>query len=256
MQTEFSEFSYSYAVTETLRRSGVGRFTAAPVIPPLTIEGDVFGGFDLGVEILGTPVLLQFKVPQVMANKSSLLPKGFNLPYYRMHLRPYRHSGQHRMLMAHESAGCLVYYVSPLFHRISELDALYSSGQVWNESIWIEPTRIGELPDDGFHHVAYDATNQNWCLYSEPRRHEFNCRGETLEGRLAHRIPERITTVDTENRLKELLQSMLEAASSQRLAKSDELLVERISGSRPELAVALLAKLYFDCELFLINRIE
>src|SRR5690606_22604643 len=44
------------------------------------------------------------------------------IPYYRMHLRPARHSRQHAMLLELELAGNEVYYCAPAFHQPAELN--------------------------------------------------------------------------------------------------------------------------------------
>ena len=125
MKPNTSEFSYGYAVTdELIHRHGLP-ITASPVFPSLYQEGQIGGGYDVHLPMMGLPLFLQFKLSDHMVRRSAREAQAGHLsvPYYRMHLRPKRHSAQHEMLLNLENiGGPAVYYVAPAFHQSSELN--------------------------------------------------------------------------------------------------------------------------------------
>jgi hypothetical protein len=116
MRPLLSEFSYGYALTEELAGGALGGLTAAPIFPSLYQEGQVGGGYDLELPLMGAPLYVQFKLSDCMVYRSAAEWDDFGHSYYRMHLRPQRHSEQHQMLCDLEAAGNQVYYVAPYFH--------------------------------------------------------------------------------------------------------------------------------------------
>jgi hypothetical protein len=91
----------------------------------------------------------------------------FGSPFYRMHLRPRRHSRQHELLLNLERQGELVYYAAPAFHTSNELNQAYLNKEVILSSYFIPPSAIGPLPDDDEHHVALRPRGDAYLL-SEP----------------------------------------------------------------------------------------
>jgi hypothetical protein len=143
--SEFSEFSYGYALVDNLAHSGsMGGVTGAPRFISLLEEGSAGGGFDVALDFVAWPFFLQFKIPQIMRRRSEPprgMPLGFRTPYYRMHLRTERvnSSGmtQHEQLMELEQNNPLsVFYVAPRFHTAEELDQNYLAQCVHDESEW------------------------------------------------------------------------------------------------------------------------
>jgi hypothetical protein len=70
MKPEFSEFSFGYALTENARHAGLGDFTAAPIFSSTVAEGRAGGGYDVELTFNGVPMLLQFKIPEVLTRHS------------------------------------------------------------------------------------------------------------------------------------------------------------------------------------------
>src|SRR5436190_10639379 len=113
MRPLLSEFSFGYALTEELVAGALGGLVAAPIFPSLLQEGHAGGGYDLQLPLAGAPLYLQFKLSDCMVYRSAAEWNDFGHSYYRMHLRPQRHSEQHRMLCDLEATGNEVYYVAP-----------------------------------------------------------------------------------------------------------------------------------------------
>jgi hypothetical protein len=157
MKPDISEFSYGYALTDELINWHGTTLMAAPVFPSLYQEGQTGGGYDVMLQRPGLPLFLQFKLSHCMVRTSAQEVKAriFTPPFYRMHLRPARHSNQHEMLLDLESAGNEVYYSAPAFHTSDQFNMAYLLHQVRARSLWIRPSQIGHLPDLNDHHIAF-----------------------------------------------------------------------------------------------------
>ena len=92
MHPDISEFSYGYALTESLVAAAGHRIRAAPVFPSLIDEGRPGGGYDVHIPFAGFPLFLQFKLSHKMVRASAEEVKQGLLsnPFYRFHLRPTR----------------------------------------------------------------------------------------------------------------------------------------------------------------------
>jgi hypothetical protein len=176
MRPDISEFSYGYAVTEALIKGRKSSLTAAPYFPSLIKEGKEGGGYDLSLIITGVPLFLQFKLSECIVQSRADVPecaKGlFSPPFYRMHLRPERHSKQHKLLLDLEGKGYLVYYVAPCFYKPAELNDAYLNELVLERSIAVKPEAIGVLPDRYEHHLSFKDYSRIY-LFSEPRKLEW-----------------------------------------------------------------------------------
>ncbi len=163
MKPDISEFSYGYAITENLVTNSPLTLEAAPIFPSLIEEGRQGGGYDVGLPFEGMPLFLQFKLSEYMISSRSKESGSISIPYYRMKLRPTRHSSQHPMLLNLENNGSVVYYVAPKFHTPIELNDAYLSRQVLVRSVFIKPSYIGSL-DTRDHCVVFkDKVNPIVC---------------------------------------------------------------------------------------------
>lgn len=182
MHPDISEFSYGYALTETLISAFPGGLRAAPVFPSLLDEGRPGGGYDVHLPFTGFPLFLQFKLSHRMVRDTALEAQLGVLipPFYRMHLRPMKHSQQHPMLLELEATGSAVYYVAPYFHKPAELNDAYTRREVVQRSIFINPAAIGPLPDFDNHHVSFKRGAPTYLCSSDPRILREQERGEEL----------------------------------------------------------------------------
>jgi hypothetical protein len=160
MNPDFSEFSYGYAITEeivaSLKAVIIGVLQSL-VFPSLYEEGKKGGGYDLKIPLAGKPVFLQFKLCDYLKRRSAREHQQgwLNVPYYRMHLRPLRHSDQHNLLLDLETSGESVFYITPEFHLPEELNDFYPRKVVVANSAAFSPGDIGALPDDDAHYLAF-----------------------------------------------------------------------------------------------------
>ena len=101
MDPDISEFSYGYALTEELIQSSTYGLEAAPLFPSLIAEGRAGGGFDVSLPFTGWPVFLQFKLCHYMKRSTAreCVEAGFIPPFYRMPLRPRKHSDESLWLL-------------------------------------------------------------------------------------------------------------------------------------------------------------
>lgn len=149
--------------------SGLPHSGQAPTFPSLIAEGTA-GGYDVKIPLRPVALFLQFKIPQVVRRGGNQMPNGFSTPYLRMHLRT-KQPNQHGLLLEWEASGHDVYYVTPDFWEVADLDEHYSNRQVHVRSRYVRPSAIGVL-NDRPHHVAYQAGNHSRGLWrcSRPTR--------------------------------------------------------------------------------------
>lgn len=255
-----SIFYRTKALTENIRHSSLGDFKALPIFPSLQEEGAEGGGYDVKIDRPGKPLMIQFKVPEVIVRSTSKLPGTFqrpnhNLPYYRMHLRPYRHSEQHRLLMEHEDSGNLVYYACPRFHTYQDLNNYYLSNELWVRSLIVHPSEIGDLPDDYNHHIAYERDNVGFVFQSDERFVEGSYDGNSALEKLQDLVPINISIEQTQNDFEELFNSMIVMVQERNLGKGEIPNIEQIRNRGPVAGAAYLSKIFFDCDLFLLGRV-
>jgi hypothetical protein len=173
---DISEFSYGYALVEQIARNNAFQVTAAPVFPSLIQEGQAGGGYDAAIQLGGVPLFLQFKLSDYLFRSNANEYDEMGGPYYRMHIRSARHSDQHAMLLDLERSGESVFYAAPQFHTPEELNDAYMNRQVFQKSLLIKPTTIGDLPDDEEHSVAFDLAGKV-LVCSKPREIEKGSTG-------------------------------------------------------------------------------
>jgi hypothetical protein len=202
MKPDISEFSYGYALTDELIHWHGTSLTAAPVFPSLYQEGQTGGGYDVMLQRPGLPLFLQFKLSDCMIRSSAQEVQDglFNVPYYRMHIRPARHSEQHEMLLDLESRGNEVYYLAPAFHTPEELNDSYLTHQVRARSLWLRPSIIGPLPMTNMLHSRFLAFTISapgpdlWTLRAiSPNSHATS---RALIGRRAKQLSQKIRSSD------------------------------------------------------------
>ncbi len=255
MRPDISEFSYGYALTEELVcRSGMP-LRAAPLFPSLIAEGRVGGGFDVSIPFVGHLLFLQFKLSDCMVRDTAFECQGGYLspPFYRMHLRPRRHSQQHQLLLDLENRGELVFYAAPHFHTPMELNDAYLNGHVIDRSIFVQPSQIGPLPDDANHHVAF-GSGEGAFFCSEPKlllgESEFRM---SFEDKVIVGLEQQRWfdgSADSVRHLAaELIECVMERLPTGGLSP-DEL--ERLKNHDPRLQISYLARSFFACEILLV----
>lgn len=257
MKPDISEFSYGYAVTEELVANHKSRVVAAPTFPSLYEEGKKGGGYDVKIPFKGTPVFLQFKLSDYLSRKSAKehISLSLKLPYYRMHLRPLRHSQQHQLLLDLEATGEAVYYIAPEFHLPKELNRHYLTRTVVKNSAAFAPSAIGSLPDPDDHYVVFEKNSTyGYRCSEEPKKLERTSLTSALE------------TLRNLDRGRDLGEEGLSAVTRKMVdvirrrsgvaglgagpAADAEAIAER---RNPIESAAYLARTYFSCELVVVE---
>lgn len=260
MNPDFSEFSYGYAVTEELVASLKASVIAAPVFPSLYDEGKIGGGYDVKIPLAGKPIFLQFKLSDYLERTNSKEHRDgvLTVPYYRMYLRPTKHSDQHNLLLDLEASGESVFYIAPEFHLPSELNDFYLRNVVVANSAAFSPRDIGPLPDDEEHYVVFErGTTTGYRCSDEP----LEIRKTPLKEGLAPLLKSR----DVQTRqlgddgLRTIVDRMLNVLSQgeerlQRRKKSVDIEgLRRITSNRsPVESIGYIARTFFDAELLVL----
>ncbi len=173
MRLDYTEFSFGYAFTENLIRSAVQGPSTAPVFPNLVQEGRL--GYDVKVELPGSLLFLQYKLPELMVRGNAPGITKYHLPsictpYFRIALMRRDQSDQHRRLIGLEAIfPNSVYYASPVLEDVSQLNRAYATTSVHMASVLFSPREIGPLPDDNEHKIVYTSDSRYAWLCSEPK---------------------------------------------------------------------------------------
>ncbi len=216
--TEFSEFSYGYALTDSLIRTLFPGLSRAPVFPSLFAEGSAGGGYDVQIPRYPVPLFLQFKIPRVITRWSRLAPPRYTTPYYRMSLRT-KAPNQHELLLKLENKTPLVYYATPIFHTVFELDRYFAQKVVHEYSLFLKPSAIGVLNDDA-HHVAYSTRDPVcWCR-SEPKVVEPVFKGVEFLATVG-RATRELRNIEAADVLKTLWDRLVELISPAHVIRAD-----------------------------------
>lgn len=206
MRANFSEFSFGYALTESLvdNRQQFVR----PIFPTLRQEQKF--GYDLKLEQPGFSLFLQFKLCEGMSKRSAMEISYYKLdeesnplhtPFLRMPLMAAKLSPQHERLRELDSSGEQVYYATPRFYKDSDFARHYRSGLILEKTAFIRPNIIGALPDEEEHYVSFEAaSNFGWFL-SEPLLIQPIICGEEIRVSIKKRLtivpPVRISLVES-----------------------------------------------------------
>ncbi len=256
MHPDISEFSYGYAFTEEVVQSSEYGLEAAPLFPSLVQEGKS-GGYDVEIPFTGWPVFLQFKLCHYMTRSTAFEcdRAGFVPPFYRMPLRPRKHSRQHDLLLSLESEGNTVFYAAPMFHMPDELNEAYLGQRIVERSALVRPSQIGTLPSDGSHCVSFQSET-NYQLFSEPVPLEGVFTGPEVLGEvLLQGLIDRPVFDGSGESVAHLANTMVEILSKHSPEHGDNEAIERIRAERsPRHQLAYMTRAYFSCDILLIRK--
>ena len=261
LEPDISEFSYGYAITDELINHRNVRIISAPTFLSTYQEGQQGGGYDVELDRLsGIPLFLQFKLSHYLCRSSARERKEgkFRNPYYRMYLRPRRHSNQHEMLLDLESNGNDVRYCAPTFHTPDELNLAYLNHEVKERSLWIRPSWIGYLRDNETHYVAFQLHGRRYVCSEETKILDKQVSFKQFIDDITNKIKEKgQLALKTEN-LKKLADFMSEVSkkkmeiSRESIRKTDEILGDR----KPIERIAFYSSIFFDCQLYIASLRE
>ena len=163
MRPEFSEFSYSFALTRELMNSTT--LTGTPLLPSTRDEGRL--GYDLQIPISGVPVFFQFKLADYLkrSNAKYIRDGYYNTPYFRINIYKKHISNQHNILRHLANSSYLVYYVAPTFHLQDHFDNTFNSNQVISSSGFFDLSDLPTIVTDEEHHIVFlekDTSTYYW----------------------------------------------------------------------------------------------
>jgi len=256
VKPDISEFSFGYAITESLIRNSPFPLQAAPLFPSLVQEGRA-GGYDVRIPFSGFPLFLQFKLSDCMVRNSAYeSQQGVLYPnFYRMHLRPTRYSQQHPMLLDLEADGNAVYYVAPIFHTNNKLNQTYLNDRMVECSLFIRPSEIGRLPDDNNHHISF---KQSGSIYfcSKPKKIRERNEKEDFWHQLYELKRENGKIDGSEESIKQLLEKLLSVVEKHRyhlawFKRPEEF--SKLIQMPPLFQIGYITRSILECELFVVQ---
>lgn len=238
MKLGYTEFSFGYAFTENLIRSGSSTTpTGAPVFPNLIQEAQL--GYDVRIDLPGCPLFFQYKLPELMVrNRAAEISQhalaGISVPFFRMPLMRQSLSQQHQLLIRLERRfQNTVYYASPGMETLGSFNAAYNAAEVHQRSVLFSPANIGPLPDDKQHVVAYRNGLGHAWFCSDPQ--EISALSiEDIQGKVGNLFGQRrFRTLEAtaENVRREVL-----SLAPPQIRSSEDAIRARIRARRVELA--------------------
>ncbi len=166
-KSQFSEFTYGFALTHELITGPAGKFLHAPRFPSLREEGKV--GYD--VSIPGKCLFIQFKLsePLLTRRAKEVRDLSFSIPCFRMHFWPRDKSDQHKHLLTLEQTNAgSVFYAAPAFWQLDELDQFFHLKQIEENSRLVPPSKLPIPIDSNSHHLSFDsASGTKTGMYSD-----------------------------------------------------------------------------------------
>jgi hypothetical protein len=196
---------------------------APPRLPSSRVEAVL--GYGLSVKLRKRSkvksLFFQFKVA---ANYVTQL-RGRNAPQFRYHGgRPYLYfyitrpaeSKQHNILvrLCRKKRG-RVWYVAPQFVVWPDLRAHYAGGDIWRNSIRVDPLRIRLLKDNLPHKVTYEESGTSYRPWSDPMSPGDSPSLQSIE--------DETTSEDfTEEYIHRLLEDVMAAAGSESKSELDQ----------------------------------
>lgn len=179
----------------------------------------------------------------------------FQPDFYRMHLRPLKHSRQHDLLLDLERKGYPVYYAAPNFHLPEELNDAYMNDQLIDRSAFFKPSEIGPLPDQGGHHVSFK-TGYPPYLFSEPKQllEESNYR-EHLQNDLINGF-QRYPIIDGgPDSLHKFAEDLLSCIKKRRyeMGWMRPEIIRELKQREPRYQIGYIARTFFGCDVLLIK---
>ena len=192
MKSEFTEFSYGFAVTHGLLKDDPS-IDVAPRFPSLIQEGKV--GYDVKLGFPGLPIYLQFKLSDRLTRRPAKYWDIYHKPYFRFDITPLTVSQQHNLLWDLADSGEEVFYVSPLFWNTRQFNEAFQESQVAARSLWLPLGQLPCLTDDEPHHVTFTGPadpswhTDRWNLEGNRLEGEFSWQGryESIAGRFERR---------------------------------------------------------------------
>ncbi|MGH9769860.1 MAG: hypothetical protein ACREAB_20745, partial [Blastocatellia bacterium] len=240
-----SEFSYGFVLTHELVSAYGYLATDSPQGSRKRKKSDAADAAPRGY-----PLYLQFKASEYMKRRNAGESKLVGLPYFRFALHRKTQSNQHQMLIELEKKGCAVFYATPKIHEAVNLNSAFFDRQVVASSLFVNPSEIGELPDNQSHRVVFSGKSDDVYLCSKPRKLDGVIHGDAFAEAVQEIVSERVPQSLDDEFFHRLAGEMVSLISPNRR------IFDELSRGKVEMSAATfanyLAKTLFDCELLII----
>ncbi|WP_395139212.1 hypothetical protein [Armatimonas sp.] len=172
MNVEFNEFTYAFALLDSLQRSFTPKGKRLlPILPTTREEGK--HGYDARLDFTPCqPLFLQFKVCERMQRGTAIGSEVLEPPFFRFKIWPGKKSAQHDALLRLNYMHSLVFYVAPRIQTTEELTSAHVTGDLPRQSLWVRPISVGPMPDEEQHYIVYNRSGTQVYRCSEPLRIE------------------------------------------------------------------------------------
>jgi len=234
----FRERTFEFCFNAEYCQKNSANLITHPDIPTQNKEKDL--GYDVKFKIreggIARSLFLQHKVPYYAGQRVGSNAKFYdahNGPYYRFRVDTHQHN---TLVKLSRSPFEDTFYCAPIFHSRKMLEQNFWDKKIGEDSIWINPKKIGAIHDNENHNLTYNVNGENPVLHSEWKQIEqwHRASGESAP---------RLTDVEISN-------DYIERLSRNLLSWTQESKYERYvtrqlrQKSSLEIAQELLAKVY------------
>jgi hypothetical protein len=172
MKSEFSEFSYGFALSFEIMNGLGSAISGTPLFPSLFEEAQK--GYDVDFTLAGWPLFLQFKLADYLSIGNSKQYSFYGSPYFRFSIRPINKSKQHNLLKDLSKEEPEVYYVAPSFYKLVSLNDLFKSVSIFMQSVFVPLTDLPSIHGNEQHCVTFRSSSGPWKWHSD---NSFDLRG-------------------------------------------------------------------------------
>jgi len=247
MRSQLSEISYITAFSYELVTMYDFQTLGAPIFPSLKKEKL----FTPGDDVHGFLFFVQFKMSEFIIGPGAALRDQWGLPFFRFQIQTKNKNYLHELMQSLEKENHIALYVSPAFHRKSELfDRLRQQAVIQNSTFW-SPAQIGDLTRAHRNTISFKNTASHGIL--EPSSRKINAMNT-----LGNSIKERIRTTppvkyDDQN-IRRTGDRLLDMVSASASGRSERKLVSDIYKSRDTIEagdyLSMISTLLFDCYIY------
>jgi hypothetical protein len=153
MKAEFSEYSYSFALSHELVNALRPDLAIVPLFPSLAIAAGPAGEVSFAPE--GCPLFIQFKLADYLERPYANYWSLYDAPFFRVTVPERRFSNQHNLLRALSKLEPEIYYAAPAFHRQGTFNEFFAAGRILEESVLLPLRALPEVAEDRPHHITY-----------------------------------------------------------------------------------------------------
>lgn len=168
MKCKFSEAQFQFNILhEIVNKLSSDKGWNMPIIPSLAKENDL--GYDCKLDSSFKVLFFQFKIPEKLTRKNAKYWSYFSGPYYKFKIWPDLLTPQHNKLieLANSDKRYNVFYCSPSFIDVDELQLFYHKKEIAKNSIFVPCKNLSKINGKDKHDICYTINPRKIVMHSD-----------------------------------------------------------------------------------------